>query len=44
MSIKANRKSQKLFPFVKMAEKHEGVAIQLRIYGKIKVIVQLQLI
>ena len=28
MFIKAKRKSQKLFPFVTIAEKHEGVSIQ----------------
>ena len=28
---KANRKSQKLFPFVKMAEKHGGVYIHLKV-------------
>ena len=31
MSRKANRKSQKSFPFAKMAEKHRGVPIHFKL-------------
>ena len=34
LSREVNRKSQKLFPFVKIIENHGGVLVHLNIYGR----------